>query len=188
WQAEARARFGLARPYVFYVGGWEGRKNVPFLLRGFAAAGLGGVDLVLAGGRDGQRAGLRRQAEGLGVGDRLRLLGWVDEADLPALYAEALAFVYPSAYEGFGLQVCEALAVGCPVLAARATCLPEILGDGGATFALDDPAELAALLRETANDPAFRADLAARGRARAAAFSRRTTAEQTREVYRSLLP
>jgi glycosyltransferase involved in cell wall biosynthesis len=187
-RAEARARFGLGRPYVFYVGGWEGRKNVAFLLRGFAAAGLEGVDLVLAGGRDDQRSELLRQAEALGVRGRLRLLGWVDEADLPALYAEALAFVYPSAYEGFGLQICEALAVGCPVLAARATCLPEVLGDGGATFALDDPAELPTLLRKTASDPAFRADLAARGRARSAAFSWRTTAEQTREVYRSLLP
>jgi glycosyltransferase involved in cell wall biosynthesis len=183
-RAEVASKHGLGRRYVFYVGGWEGRKNVPFLLRGFADAALEGVDLVLAGGRDDQRGALVRRAEALGVADRVRLIGWVDEADLPALYAGALAFAYPSEYEGFGLQLCEAMATGCPVLAARATCLPEVLGPGGETFALDDPAELAALLRRVADDPAFRDDLIARGRARSAEFSWRKAAEETREVYR----
>ena len=123
----------------------------------------------------------------LGLGDRLHLLDWVEEEDLPALYAEALAFAYPSEYEGFGLQLCESMAVGCPTLAARATCLPEVLGDGGATFALDDPAELAGLLRRVATDDAFRADLSARARARSSAFSWRRTAEGTVAVYRELL-
>src|SRR5947208_1428101 len=91
-RARVRATYGLGRPYVFYVGGWEGRKNVPFLVRAFAAAGLDGVDLVLAGGKDGQRADLQRLAAELGLGDRLRLLGYVPDADLPALYAGALAF------------------------------------------------------------------------------------------------
>ena len=59
-------------------------------------------------------------------------MNWVEDEDLPALYAGALAFAYPSEYEGFGLQLCEAMAVGCPTLAARASCLPEVLGEGGA--------------------------------------------------------
>ena len=126
-------------------------------------------------------------ARNLGLGDRLHLLDWVEEEDLPALYAEALAFAYPSEYEGFGLQLCEAMAVGCPTLAARATCLPEVLGIGGATFSLDDPAELAALLRRVATDDAFRADLSARARARSSAFSWRRTAEETIAVYHQLL-
>lgn len=186
-RARVRSRHALPPRYVFYVGGWEGRKNVPFLVRGLAAAGLVDVSLVLAGGRREQRAALVELARGLGLGDRLHLLDWVDEEDLPALYAEALAFAYPSEYEGFGLQLCEAMAVGCPTLAARATCLPEVLGDGGATFSLDDPAELPALLRRIATDEAFRTDLSARARARSAAFSWRRTAEATAAVYRDLL-
>lgn len=184
-RAEVRTKFGLDRPYFFYVGGWEGRKNVPFLLRAFAAAGLEGVDLVLGGGRADQREGFARQADGLGVGGRVKTLGWVEEDELPSLYAGALAFVYPSEYEGFGLQICEALASGCPVLAARATCLPEVLGVGGETFGLDDPGELTSLLRKTAEDAGFRADLVARGTARSDDFSWRKAAEETLDVYRA---
>lgn len=185
----ARAAHGLGRPYLFYIGGWELRKNLPFLIRAFAAAApdLGAVELVLAGGQAEQRPGLLKLAGDLGVADRVRLLGWVDDEDLPALYAGATAFAYPSEYEGFGLQLCEAMAAGCPTLAARATCLPEVLGGGGETFALDDVGELAGLLRRVVNDPAARADLAARARARAADFSWRRTAEQTVAVYERAL-
>lgn len=186
--ASALAAHGIDRRYVFYVGGWEGRKNVPFLVRAFADAALADVDLVLAGGKDDQRATLQSLADGLGVGDRLKLLGWVADADLPALYAGALAFAYPSEYEGFGLQVCEAMAVGCPVLAARASCLPEILGNGGETFALDTVRELSYLLQTTAHDPAFRDDLIARARARSADFSWDRAAAETAAVYRELVP
>ena len=185
-RARVRQRFGLGRPFVFYVGGWEGRKNLPFLVRAFAASGLEAADLVLAGGRDGQRAGLAGLAESLGVGERVKLLGWVEDDDLPALYASALAFAYPSEYEGFGLQLVEALALGCPALAARATCLPEVLGRGGETFSLSDPAELAGLLRRLACEPGFRDDLVRRARERSADFSWARTAGATADVYREL--
>ena len=182
-----RAKWELRRPYVFYVGGWEERKNIPFLLRGFAAARLTGVEVVLAGGRAEQRAELGQLAAQLGIADRLRLLGFVPDLDLPALYAAALGFVYPSQYEGFGLQLVEAMAVGCPVLAARATCLPEVLGAGGETFTLADPGELAVQLRHLATDPGYRASLFERARQRAKDFSWDRTAEATRSVYEEVL-
>jgi hypothetical protein len=182
-----RARHSLPPRYVFYVGGWEGRKNIPFLVRGLADARLEDVSLVLAGGRREQRSGLIDLANELGLGDRLRLLDWVEEDDLPALYAEALAFAYPSEYEGFGLQLCESMAVACPTLAARATCLPEVLGSGGETFSLESTDELAALLRRVATDESFRSELSNRARARSAEFSWRRTAEGTVGVYRELL-
>lgn len=183
----AREAHGLGRPYVFFIGGWDRRKNIPFLVRAFADAAPEGVELVLAGGKDDERAALEDLARSLGVGDRLRLLGFVEDDDLPALYAEALAFAYPSEYEGFGLQLCEAMAAGCPTVAARATCLPEVLGDGGETFGLSSPAELSALLRRLAVDPDYRASQSARARARSADFSWRRTAEQTVAVYRSAI-
>jgi glycosyltransferase involved in cell wall biosynthesis len=186
-QRRVRQEHGLDRPYFFYVGGWEKRKNIPFLVRAFADAALDGVDLVLAGGKDDERSGLVRLAESLGVADRLRLLGWVDDADLPALYAAALAFVYPSQYEGFGLQLCEAMAIGCPTLAARATSLPEVLGSGGDTFSLESTGELSGLLQRLVQDASYQTALAHRAKARAADFSWRHTAEQTVAVYHQAL-
>jgi glycosyltransferase involved in cell wall biosynthesis len=182
-----RQTHGLGKPYIFYVGGWEKRKNIPFLLRAFAAAGLPGVELLLGGGQAEQQEELRHQAAGLGVADRVRLLGWVAEKDLPALYAEALGFVYPSEYEGFGLQLCEAMAVGCPVLAANATSLPEVLGDGGLTFGLQDPDELAVLFRRISQDLDFRRHLAEAAQKRSQGFLWERTARATVEVYRNLV-
>jgi len=121
------------------------------------------------------------------VANRVRLLGWIAEEDLPALYAEALCFVYPSEYEGFGLQLCEAMAVSCPVLAANATSLPEVLGDGGLTFGLEDPAELSVLLRRISQDLDFRKQLAEAAQQRSKGFRWERTARATVEVYRSLV-
>lgn len=182
-----RRAHALARPFVFYVGGWEERKNLPFLVRAFAEARLGEVELVLAGGGEAHRASLSALATALGVGERLRLLGFVPDEDLPALYAEARCFVYPSLYEGFGLQLCEAMALGCPVLAADATSLPEVLGEGGVLFPLDSPAPLAALLREVCEEPARAEALRARARTRAGQLSWRRTARGTLEVYERLV-
>ncbi|MEM4360426.1 MAG: glycosyltransferase, partial [Candidatus Bilamarchaeaceae archaeon] len=117
----------------------------------------------------------------------VRLLGFVPDADLPTLYAGAVAFVYPSEYEGFGLQVCEAMAVGCPVLAARATSLPEVVGGGGETFALHAPEELTGLLRRVAMDPGYRQELSARAKARSSAFCWSRTAAATANVYQRLV-
>ncbi len=184
---KARKHHQLNNPYFFYVGGWEERKNIPFLIHAFARTNLEGVELVLAGGRDEQRQALLALAKDLGVAERLRLLGWVDDEALPGLYAEAIAFIYPSRYEGFGLQLCEAMAVGCPTLAADATCLPEVLGDGGALFSLESTDELAQLMRKTALEPAYREALRVRGTSRSKDFSWRITAQKTIDVYESLL-
>jgi glycosyltransferase involved in cell wall biosynthesis len=106
----------------------------------------------------------------------------VDDGDLPAICAGALCFVYPSSHEGFGLQICEALAVGCPTLAARATSLPEVLGEGGVTFSLNDSSELTHLLQRMTSDPVWRSELVERAKLRSTAFSWRFTAERTLET------
>jgi glycosyltransferase involved in cell wall biosynthesis len=186
-RSRARARHDLPDRYFFYVGGWEGRKNIPFLLDAFAAAALDDVQLVLAGGKADQRAAILERAERLGIATRLRLLEWVEDEDLPALYAEAIAFVYPSEYEGFGLQLCESMAVGTPALASRASCLPEILGAGGETFGLETTDEAAELMRRTARDRVYREELARRASARSADFSWSAAARETAALYRSLL-
>jgi glycosyltransferase involved in cell wall biosynthesis len=182
-----RQRHGLTKPYVFYVGGWEERKNIPFLIEAFAQAQLGDTELVLAGGGDDRATALRDVAADLGVAERVRLVGEVPDQELPTLYAEARCFVYPSRHEGFGLQLCEAMALGCPTLAARATSLPEVLGHGGDTFDPEEPAELISLLERVIRDEAYRAELADRATDRSRAFSWERTARATVAVYQRLL-
>lgn len=181
---QIREKHDLDRPYFFYVGGWEKRKNLPFLLRAFAKAALEDVDLVLSGAKEEQRAEMMKLAAALGIQERVRFLGWVLDEDLLPLYAGSLAFAHPSEHEGFGLQLCEAMAAHCPVLAARATSLPEVLGSGGETFALgDEGEELSGLLQRVARDSAYRLSLVERARMRSGQLSWRRTAEQTAAVY-----
>jgi glycosyltransferase involved in cell wall biosynthesis len=182
-----RAKYQLLHPYIFYIGGWEKRKNIPFLVRAFAQAKLAGVKLVLAGGNDNHRDSLLQLADSLGVASEVMLLGWVDNVDLPVLYAEALGFVYPSEYEGFGLQLCEAMAVGCPTLAADATCLPEVLGDGGDLFALTETTDLVELLRRLHRDPTYRDYLSDRAKKRSNDFNWQETASATKLIYQKYI-
>jgi glycosyltransferase involved in cell wall biosynthesis len=115
------------------------------------------------------------------------LPGYVDDARLDALLSGAEVVVHPSLYEGFGLVLLEAMVRGVPVLAARATALPETGGDGAEYFDPEDPRDLERRLGALLADPGRRADLAARGLARAREFSWELTARRTAEVYRELL-
>ena len=186
-RTRVRTRYDLQRPYVFYIGGWEGRKNVPFLVRAFAAAQVPDTDLLLAGGSQAEIGEMTALATSLGVADRMRLVAAVPDEDLPALYAGALCFVYPSVYEGFGLQLCESMAVGCPTLACNATSLPEVLGDGGDTFQRQDPGELTEQLQRVARDGSYRDSLAERAARRGREFSWGQTALDTLAVYDTLV-
>lgn len=180
-------RHGIMKPYVFYIGGWEGRKNIPFLVRAFAEASVPGTELVLAGGKATERDALAALAQSLGIENRLRLLTWIEDDELPVLYAAAECFVYPSNYEGFGLQLCEAMAAGCPSLAANATSLPEVLGDGGELFPIDQTERLSLLLRRVLTDATFANQLRQRAILRSQAYSWDRTAVQTIELYDRVL-
>jgi len=181
-----RRTYVLPSIYLFYVGGWEERKNIPQVLHALAAARAPQVHLVLAGGQPEEQTTLTALAARLHLTPRVHLLGWTPDQDLPALYHEALALVYPSRHEGFGLQLCEAMAVGCPVLAANATSLPEILGMGGELFPPDDTLGLALLIERLASQPTFRAELQRRAALRSRDFSWMRTARATLEVYSRL--
>jgi len=171
---------GISSNFILYAGGFERRKNVDFLLRAFATAELEGVSLVLVGSKPPALPKIQNKP---GV---IHTTGFVSDATLTALYRRAQAFVYPSLYEGFGLQLCEAMSFGCPTLAADATSLPEVLGDGGETFPLSSVDVLVSQLRRIAMDTAYREVLSARALRRANDFSWRQTARATFDVYRTV--
>ncbi len=164
-----RARYGLDRPYVLSVGTIQPRKNYIRLIRAFARLPVSGVMLVIAGARgwlyEEVLAEAARQAE------RVRILGFVEDEDLPALYRGASLFVFPSFYEGFGLPVLEAMACGVPVVCSCASSLPEVAGDAALLVDPHDEEGLREAMERALEDEGLRREMTARGRARAAAFT-----------------
>ena len=172
--AAARARYGLASPYVLYVGNFNPHKNIPRLIRAFGL--LPGLvrsrhTLVLAGGGGDGRPELARLADSLGLTDRVVFSGRVDDADLPALYAEASVCVTPSLEEGFGATVLEAMACGAPVISSSRAALPEVVGDAGLLFDAEREEELTAVLARVLSDAALAEDLRRRSLARAGLYT-----------------
>ena len=117
----------------------------------------------------------------------MRFLGPVADADLPALYAAATCFVFPSRYEGFGLPVLEAMACGTPVACSNVSSLPEVAGDAALLFDPADAAAMAQAIARLLDEPSLRDDLRTRGLAQAARFTWERTAARTLDVYRKLL-
>ena len=193
--ATVRERYTLPERYFLYLGGFDWRKNVSTILRAFAelsrrqATGAP-VWLVVAGRPPAQDTAFfadpRRIARELGIERQVVFTGWVPDEDKPALYSAALAFVFPSWYEGFGLPPLEAMACGTPVIASDRASLPDVVGDGGLLVAPDDVAGLAKAMACLSFDDALRAARREKALAQAARFSWAQTAQETLRVYRAL--
>ena len=187
------ARMGVQSPYLLYLGGFDVRKNVTGILRAFelVARRLDGLSLVIAGRPPAKHTAFSpdpgRVVEELGLAERVFLTGHVAEADKPALYGGALAFLFPSFYEGFGLPVLEALSCGTPAIYGEGSSLDEIAGPGGVPVSPGDVPALAEAMLELASNAGLRQQLSANGLSHAASFSWARTAEQTREAYRDAL-
>jgi glycosyltransferase involved in cell wall biosynthesis len=187
--AGVRARYGLHEPYLLALGNLQPRKNLIRLVDAFVRlAGQGqlaGAQLVLGGQAQWRESELQARVQQSGLAEQIHFPGYVEEPDLPPLYSGALAFVYPSLYEGFGLPPLEAMACGTPVVCSNAASLPEVVGDAALTCDPRDTEGLAAALAQVIAQPALREELRAAGLRRAARFSWRRCAEETLEVYRA---
>ena len=182
-----RATQRLDRPYVLYVGNLEPRKNLPALLRAFAAiAPAVPHDLILVGAPGWMMGEFHATLGRLRLGGRVRLAGHAAPEVLPLWYAAADLFVFPSHYEGFGLPPLEAMACGTPVIASAVSALPEVVGNAAVTVDPADVEELAGAMRRVLTNPTLAAELRARGLRRAARFSWAQTAAATVRVYREL--
>jgi glycosyltransferase involved in cell wall biosynthesis len=196
-----RAKYQLPQQYVLYLGGFDARKNVNQVIKAFAQARTNvqarnksishDLHLVIAGKLPEQDTEFfpdpRRMAEEHGVRDQTRFVGFVDEQDKPALYGCALAFLYPSRYEGFGLPPLEAMASGTPVISSNAASLPEVVGDAGVLLAPDDESGWVNALTDLMTDEGARRHMRQLGLRRAALFSWERTAYETIQVYRSVV-
>jgi glycosyltransferase involved in cell wall biosynthesis len=170
-----RRAYALPPRFVLSPSGAEPRKNLGVLIRAMEAVRetAGDVSLVITG-----------PARSLPLRPWLRDVGYVAEADMPALYTLAEAVAYPSLYEGFGLPPLEAMACGTPVVASAAGAIPEVCGDAALLVGVLDAPALADALRRILTDGGLRRGLIERGRARAAAYAWARTAALTLDALR----
>ena len=192
-RAAVRTKFGLPEDFVLYLGGFDVRKNLVILMQALKRIRDTGVTFVCAGGLPERDSELfpdpRRLAREAGLGDaEVKFIGVVEEADKPALYSAARAFVFASRYEGFGLPPLEAMACGTPTLAARAGSLPEVVGMGGVLLDADDAEAWARALREVLRDKERGEPMRRAGQLQAAKFSWARTAQETRALYEEIKP
>lgn len=177
------ARLSTSQPYVLHVGNRAGYKNFERGARGFAQSELARNGAALwCTGADFD-ASEHRLLSSLGIAEQVRPLGVVSTDELGLLYEHAVALLYPSTYEGFGLPPLDAMSLGCPVVAANASSVPEVVGDAGVLVYPSSAEEFAAGL-DFVTQEAERSELVSRGLERAQLFSWKRAAADYADVYR----
>lgn len=164
-------------PYVIYTGNLYPHKNIPVLIK---AVELAKIDLAIVCARSVFE-------NRLPVSPRVHYLGRLSDGQLVSLYHNAVAFTFPSLIEGFGLPGLEAMAAGLPVIAARASCLPEVYGDAALFFDPHDPVDLADKIKALLIDKKLRQMLIAKGQLQVKKYSWAKMSNETWEIYQSVL-
>lgn len=190
-EAQRRAvlrRWNVDRPYVISVGTIQPRKNLSVLFMALRRLHERGRDLLLVhvGGKGWLYEPIFAALEASGMSEHVRFLEGTGDADLAALYSGAVALVFPSLYEGFGLPCLEAMACGTPVIASNAGSLPEVVGEAGLLVDPQDTDAITAGVERLLDDPAWREDLVRRGYAQHARFSWARSGQQLRELLERL--
>jgi glycosyltransferase involved in cell wall biosynthesis len=191
-RAEVAERYGISKPFVYYVGGLDARKNVPTLIRAFARmrrAGGPDVQLVIAGKAFSDDRTMFPDLDAIiadeALGDAVQRIT-VPYNDGPLLMNAALAYAFPSRYEGFGLPPLEAMACGTPTLVSNSSSLGEVVGDAAIQLPPDDLDAWADALRRICEDATLREQLSVKGLARASEFSYDRVAQSILSIYQQI--
>jgi len=178
----------LERPYFLYVGHLEKRKNLSRVITAFELfhQSHSDVDLVLVG-KDGYGAkGIHEKISRSPAKQRIKTLGFVGAAFLKSLYQGAVAFVYPSLYEGFGMPIIEAMQLGVPVITANGSSTSEVAGPGAHLVDSKSVEAIYQAYLKVFEDSSYREKVLEAGRARARDFSWLKTSRETLSVYKSV--
>lgn len=179
-------KYRLSGNFIFSLSSLEPRKNIKTLLRAYAwlnSEEQANHSLVIAGCAGWLNSDVRSVMEDLKLGSHVKLLGYVDESDLPALYQAASLFVYPSFYEGFGLPVLEAMSCGAPVVISSSSSLPEVAGDAALYFDPHRVEEFAEQMTRLLSNETLQREYRQRSLSRSQHFSVERMAMQTLQVY-----
>jgi glycosyltransferase involved in cell wall biosynthesis len=178
-----RRKYELPGRFILGVGTLQPRKNFTGLIEAFSRLMEPDLYLVLAGGLGWLHEPILEAISARSLQGRVHLLGFVDDQDLPALYNLAVAFAFPSWYEGFGLPVLEAMACGTPVVTASNSALPEVAGNAALMVDAASPEELAEALHVALVDDVQREHLVTAGLAQARAFTWERASAQLKSCY-----
>ena len=182
-----RTRNEINRPYLLTVGTVEPRKNIPFLIDLYEQMTDYDGDLLIAGGLGWRYEPILKRIQDSPRAKQIRRIGYIPDEDLPALYANADAFLLPSFYEGFGLPPLEAMACETPVIASSGGSLREVLQDGAIVLDHYDMDLWRDAIAQILSDQAACHDLIQRGIKVASQYTWTRTAAQTLAVYRNIL-
>lgn len=184
-----KKKYRIKNPFILYVGTLEPRKNIPVLLKAFYLLKKKGIGhrLVIAGGKGWKYENIYKTLNELNLQKEVIFTGYVQYEDLPKLYNAADIFIYPSLYEGFGFPPLEAMACGTPVIASNTSSLPEVVGNAGMLVDPLDAAKIADAMRKVLNNEDVRERMIQMGLERVSMFSWERCAEETLEVYKSLV-
>jgi glycosyltransferase involved in cell wall biosynthesis len=187
-----RSRFGISGDYLLFVGTLEPRKNLIRLLEAFylflerRPDLKDTIQLVITGGKGWLYDSIFEEVESRKLGNRVIFTGYLATEELTSLYTNALASIYPSLYEGFGLPVLEAMSAGLPVITSNTSSMPEVAGSAALLVDPLDTEGLSRSLEKVIDDKDLRSELSRKGRRQAKLFSWQRAAEETLKVYKSI--
>lgn len=183
-----RSTYHLPEKYVICVGTIEERKNQLAVVKALAQLPAD-VHLVIVGKNHGvYHAVLSGAIRSNGLTERVHILHDADFEDFPALYAGAVASVYMSLFEGFGIPILESMCCGTPVVTSNVSSMPEAGGDAALYADPKNPDEIAARLKSIIDDPALRAELVEKGKVQCQKFTPHKAVSGLYDLYMSLLP
>jgi glycosyltransferase involved in cell wall biosynthesis len=182
-----RRRYNIDSPYLLFVGQLKARKNIVRMIHAFAELRREwkpDLKLVLAGRRIWTSGGIDEAIREHRLQNHVVELGHLDLQDLPAVYAGAEVFLFPTLWEGFGIPVVEAMACGTPVVTSNLSCLPEVAGDAAVLVNPYSIEDIAAGVHRFLSDTTLQAAFRTKGLERAKQFTWKRSAEKTLEAYK----
>ncbi len=181
-----KKKFGIDKEFMLFVGTLQPRKNIERLIEAFSVIKNKNLQLVVVGKKGWMYEDIFNAPDKFKVKDKVKFLGFVSDEDLPSFYKNAICFVLPSLYEGFGLPVLEAMKYGCPVLTSNVSSLPEAGGDAALYFDPENIEDIAEKIDKVTSSEKLREEMTQKGYEQVKKFSWEKTARETLKVLEEL--